>query len=289
VDWYRFTQAEIRNVTITLTAPQIAGTFSTFLSDSLGWNGTAKTYVIGHDSWTFGPGSHACHGARFSPSEGVGDSTIVAFKNLRAGPLDDIALYAAPGRYGLTVIAGYQSELPPDAHEDDNSCNAADLRDTLQPPFRDTLAIENPHDIDFLRVHLTASGLLGTTYQFRLHALPGVHPDSLKDLDLYVLRVPQPGDTVMQVVVADTAPGSDANLSTTVSSTGDYYLVVVDFAGTATTYEVCVGTVPLLGGGFCNTAFPSPPARAAAAPLPAKRRPRGRAPVAGSLIPSRRR
>jgi hypothetical protein len=290
VDWYHFTQAETRDLTFILSAPQVAGTFLTFLTDSLGWNGTAKTYFIGHDSWTFGPGSHTCHGARFSPSQAVGDSTIVAFKNLRAGPLDGIALYTAAGRYGLAVVAGYQSELPADAHEDDNSCNAADLRDTLQPPFRDTLAIENPHDVDWLRVHLTASGLFGTTYQFRMHAFPGVHPDSLKDLDLYVLKVPQSGDTVMQVVVADTAAGSDANLSTTVTSTGDYYVVVVDFAGAATTYEVCVGTVPALGTAFCNTAFPVPPAAAPGVrPVPVvKRRSHGRAPVSPHLVPSPR-
>lgn len=285
-DWYHFTQAETRDLTVILTAPQIAGTFLTFLTDSLGWNGTAQTYVIGHDSWTFGPGSHTCHGARFSPSEGVGDSTIVAFKNLRAGSLDGIALYSAAGRYGLGVIAGYQSELPADAHEDDNSCNAADLRDTLQPPFRDTLAIENPHDVDWLRVHLTGS-LVGTTYQFRLHALAGVHPDSLKDLDLYVLKVPQPGDTVMQIVAADTSTGSDANVTTTVTATGDYYVSVVDFAGTATTYELCVGTVPVLGTAFCNTGFPAPP-RASARALPSIRTRRSppRRPAPRTFVPT---
>ncbi|HZI22126.1 MAG TPA: hypothetical protein VFD76_06400 [Gemmatimonadales bacterium] len=287
-DWYHFTQAETRDLTFSITAPQIAGTFLTFLTDSLGWNGAKSTYFIGHDSWTFGPGSHSCHGARFSPSEGVGDSTIVAFKNLRAGSLDGIAIYTAAGRYGLGVIAGYQSELPADAHEDDNSCNAADLRDTLQPPFRDTLAIENPHDVDWLRVHLTGS-LLGTTYQFRLHALPGVHPDSLKDLDLYVLKVPQPGDTVMQIVAADTSAGSDANLTTTVTTTGDYYVTVVDFAGTATMYEVCVGTVPLLAPAFCNSGFPAPP-RASPNSMPrirAKRMPLQR-PGLSALVPFRR-
>src|SRR2546429_6970403 len=39
-------------------SPQIAGTFRTFLTDSLGWNGTAKTYVIGRDAWTFRSEEH---------------------------------------------------------------------------------------------------------------------------------------------------------------------------------------------------------------------------------------
>jgi len=258
VDWYHFTQAQPRNLTIILTAPQIAGTFFTFLTDSLGWNGTTQNYFLGRDAWTFGPSSHACHGLGFAPPEAVGDSTIVAFKNAPAGALDAIALYSTAGRYGLGVIAGYQSELPADAHEDDNSCNAADLRDTVPAPFRDTLTIENPHDVDWIRFHYTNGGL-GTTAQFRMHAFPGTHPDSLKDLDLYVVKVPQPSDTALQVLLADTTAGSDVNRTSNLA-TGDYYLVIVDFAGVATTYEVCVGTVPILGGGPCNTGFPAPPA-----------------------------
>src|SRR5439155_25421010 len=268
VDWYHFTQAQPRNLTIILTAPQIAGTFFTFLTDSLGWNGTTQNYFLGRDAWTFGPSSHACHGLGFAPPEAVGDSTIVAFKNAPAGALDAIALYSPDGRYGLGVIAGYQSELPADAHEDDNSCNAADLQGTLPAPtFRDTLTIENPHDVDWIRFHYTNQGL-GTTAQVRLHAFPGVHPDSLKDLDIYVAKVPQPGDTLVQVVAADTAAGSDADLRPSLA-TADYYLAVVDFAGTTTTYEVCVGTVPLLQPGTCNTpAWPSPPATTRSGPRP---------------------
>ena len=109
--------------------------------------------------------------------------------------------------------------------------------------------------------HYTSGGI-GTTAQFRLHAFPGVHPDSLKDLDLYVLKIPQPGDTVVQVLAADTAAGSDVDLRPSLA-TGDYYLAVLDFAGTTTNYEVCVGTTnTLLGGGTCNTGFPAPPAPA---------------------------
>jgi hypothetical protein len=189
----------------------------------------------------------------------VGDSTIVAFKGLPQRALDGIAIYATPGRYGLAVIAGYQSELPADAHEDDNSCNAADLRGTVPAPtFRDTLAIENPHDVDWIRFHFTNQGIT-TTAQVRLHAFPGVHPDSLKDLDLYLIKVPLAGDTVVSVVAADTSAGSDVNLTPSLA-TGDY-------AGTATTYEVCVGYVPLLSVGTCNTpTWPSPPASASTAP-----------------------
>jgi len=256
------------------------------VTDSLAWTGT--TYALGPDSWTFGPGSHACHGLGFAPHEANGDSTIVAFKNAPAGGLHAIAIYSQAAAYGMAVLDGYAGELPADAHEDDNSCNAADLRDTLQSPFRDTLAIENPHDVDWIRFHYTNGGL-GTSAQFRMHAFPGVHPDSLKDLDLYVIKVPVAGDAALQVMLADTAAGSEADRTVSLA-TGDYYLVIVDFAGTTTNYEVCVGVLPLLPPAFCNSVFPSPPAPGSALPAPPRTEPRrtGRMPLPPPITPSRR-
>jgi len=286
VDWYRYGHSTARDLTIILSAPSVHGTFSTFVTDSLAWTGT--TYALGPDSWTFGPGSHACHGLGFAPHEANGDSTIVAFKNAPAGALHAITIYRQASAYGMAVVDGYASELPADAHEDDNSCNAADLQGTIASPFRDTLTIENPHDVDWIRFHYTNGGP-GTSAQFRMHAFPGVHPDSLKDLDLYVIKVPTAGDTALQVMLADTAAGSDVN-RTAGLATGDYYLAVVDFAGTATTYEVCVSTLSVLGTGPCAAGFPSPPAPSApAAPLRAKRRSTGRMPLPPPITPSRRR
>ena len=286
VDWYRYGHSTARDLTIILSAPSVHGTFSTFVTDSLAWTGT--TYALGPDSWTFGPGSHACHGLGFAPHEANGDSTIVAFKNAPAGGLHAIAIYSQAAAYGMAVLDGYASELPADAHEDDNSCNAADLRDTLQSPFRDTLAIENPHDVDWIRFHYTNGGL-GTSAQFRMHAFPGVHPDSLKDLDLYVIKVPVAGDAALQVMLADTAAGSEVDRTVSLA-TGDYYLVIVDFAGTTTNYEVCVGVLPLLPPAFCNSVFPSPPAPGSALPAPPRteRRRTGRMPLPPPITPSRR-
>lgn len=249
-DWYRFSHAQARDLTIVLTAPQLAGSFVTYLTDSLAWSSPTQQFVIGPNSWTFGPSSHACHGLGFAPGEARGDSTIVAFKALPMGALHAIAIYGSPGHYGLRVIAGYQSELPPDAHEDDNSCNAADLRLPIQAiPFRDTLTIENPHDIDWMRFTVASFG----TYRVRLHAFTGVHPDSLKDLDVYVIKVPTAGDAALQVLMADSANGSDVN-RTVILSAGSYYVAVLDYAGTTTTYEICVSS------GSCPTAFPTSPA-----------------------------
>ncbi|HVH09948.1 MAG TPA: Ig-like domain-containing protein [Gemmatimonadales bacterium] len=270
-DWYRFHFAPPKNVTVIIESPELAGTFQTFLSDSLGWSGTAKRYFIGHDSWTFGPGSHACHGLRFNPPELTGDSTIVAFKGLTLDSLDAVAAYGQPGRYGLAVIGAYQSELPADAHEDDNSCNAADARGAQlvgTNGFRDTLAIENPHDIDWIR--FTAPNPMPVTgVEFKLAPRPGgINPDSIKIVQLYVIKVPAASDTALAVVLRDTAVAKLATRDTTLATLTagqDYYAVVLDYAGVTTYYELCVQPAPTIVGPSCaGAAWPAPPAATAA-------------------------
>jgi hypothetical protein len=270
VDWYRLTQAGTRDLTVILTAPEARGTFATFLTDSLAVRASDTSYFTGSDAWTLGPSSHACHGLGFAPSEAVADSTVVALKGV-SGALDAIALYGQAARYGLAVIEAYVSELPADDHEEDSYCSAADLRGTRPSPFQDTLTIENPHAIDWIRFRYTQGGL-GSSAQIRLHAFPGGQPAASKDLDVYVIKVPVAGDLALQILFADTTAGSDVN-RTVGLSTADYYLVVLDYAGASTTYAICIGTKPSLGSGFCDTSFPTPPA--GVAPVgPAPRAPR---------------
>jgi hypothetical protein len=271
VDWYRLTQAGTRDLTVILTAPEARGTFATFLTDSLAVRASDTSYFTGSDAWTLGPSSHACHGLGFAPSEAVADSTVVALKGV-SGALDAIALYRQAARYGLAVIDAYVSELPADDHEEDSNCSAADLRGTRPSPFQDTLTIENPHAIDWIRFRYVQGGL-GSSARVRLHAFPGGQPAASKDLDVYVVKVPVAGDLALQIMFADTTAGSDVN-RTVGLQTGDYYLVVLDYAGASTTYAVCVGTTAPLGGPFlCDGTFPSPPA--GVAPVgPAPRAPR---------------
>jgi Bacterial Ig-like domain (group 2) len=278
-DWYRFGLAPPRDVTVILQSPELAGTFATFLSDSLGWDGATKKYFIGHDSWTFGPGSHACHGLGFSPPELTADSTIVAFKGLTLDSLDAIAVYKQPGRYGLVVVDSFKAELPADTHEDDNSCNAADARPVPAFPFLDSLAIENPHDIDWIRFTApTPAPPFGV--EFRVHAITGVNADTAKFLTFYVIKRPAPGDTALTVVVADTAVAArlDHDVIAPLTPGADYYAVVLDFAGTTTYYEMCVQAAPaaLPSPAFpcMGASWPAPPARSAAAVVARPSRPR---------------
>src|SRR5881296_3742706 len=258
VDWYRFTQTTARDLTIILSAPEVRGTFSTFLSDSLTFvPGTPPSYTIGPTAWTLGPGSHACKGFAFEPAETEPASTIVALRGMPPGRLHALALYTQPGRYGLAVFEGYITSdptAPRDAHEEDDFCDAADARGLAVTipggSFRDTLTIDNAHDIDWIRFRVTSLSSV-TIKSASLTAATAV--DS-SDIDLYLLTVPGGGASSTLDILnrSDSAGSSEA--MTSLLNTGDYYLVVVDFSGAPVAYDLCISS------GGCLT-FPSAPAR----------------------------
>jgi hypothetical protein len=249
-DWYRFRQSSTRDLTIVLSS-DVPGTFQTFLTDSLGFRASDTSYFIGRDAWTFGPQSHACHGAAFRPKERPSDSTVVALKDFPAGNLDAVAIYKQFGRYALSVSEGYSvaKGIIRDAHEEDDYCNAADAKpETL--PFKDaTLTIDNPHDVDWFRFSFPG----GLAFRVRTLAPPSAFVDS-SDIDVYLLRVPNPGDTAMTVVASSARAGSTEDIQVLLLGAGNYYVVVTDFAGVPTRYSLCFGA-----GASCDV-FPSPPA-----------------------------
>ncbi len=249
VDWYRFVQTTPRDVTIILSAPDVRGTFSTFLSDSLvfvpGSGGTPDQYFIGDSAWTIGPGSHACKGEAFEPAEAQPESTVVALRGMPAGRLHALALYTQSGRYGLAVFEGYVTadpRVPRDAHEEDDFCNAADARGlavTLPGSFRDTLTIDNPHDIDWIRFRVT--GIAGQLVTAKIAALPGATSAS-NDVDLYLLTVPGGGaSSTLDQLASSTDTGSTETI-TMLLGQGDYYLVAVDYLGSPVAYALCINT-----------------------------------------------
>src|SRR3989442_4491016 len=262
VDWYRFTQTKTRDLTIILSAADVRGTFSTFLSDSLAFvpasGPNPATYKIGSNSWTLGPGSHACKGFAFEPAETQPESTIVALRGMLPGGLHALALYSQPGRYGLAVFEGYVTSdpnVPRDAHEEDDFCDAADARGlAVTMPggtFRDTLTIDNAHDIDWIRFRVTNL----STVTIKSASLVATTAVDSSDIDLYLLTVPGGGAGArLDSVNASTSAGSSEAM-TSLLSPGEYYLVVVDFRGAPVAYDLCISD------GGCLT-FPSAPARA---------------------------
>ena len=254
VDWYRFSQTTPRDVTLILTAPEITGTFSTFLSDSIVFV-PGSGYFLGPNAWTIGPGSHACQGFDFSPAEAQPESTVVALRGMPAGAMHALSIYSQTGRYGLAVFEGYVADprVGRDSHEEDDFCNAADARGLVAnlpgTALRDTLTIDNAHDVDWLRFHVNTP----TTVTAKIAALPGSATTGLSDIDLYLLTVPGGGaDTMLTQLASSVDTGSTETISTALG-VGDYYLVAVDYLGAPVAYQIC-----LSAAGGCLL-FPTPP------------------------------
>src|SRR5437660_1684375 len=214
-------------------------------TDTLKANGSSQI------SFWVPPQSHSCQGAAFAPKEAPADSTVVALHDFPAGSLDAIAVYSQPGRYALAVYEGYGTTgkgITRDAHEEDDYCSAADAKPDALPFQSSALTIDNPHDVDWFRFSFP-----GGFFQARTTA-PASSTADPSDIDLYLLRVPNPGDTVMTVVASSTHPGSDEDIQPLLGlAAGQYYLVVTDFAGVPTPYSLC------FGAGSC-VPLPAPPA-----------------------------
>jgi len=247
VDWYRFSQTTPRDLTIILTAPDVRGTFSTFLSDSLlfvpGSGTTPGQYFIGDSAWTLGPGSHACKGQPFSPAEAQPESTVVALHGMPAGRLHALSIYSQPGRYGLAVFEGYAADprVGRDAHEEDDFCDAADARGiaVILPAgsLRDTLTIDNAHDIDWIRFRVSSL----STVTLKIAPLTSVTSDPT-DVDIYLLTVPGGGaSSTLDLLASSTDTGSVESM-TSLLSPGDYYFVAVDYLGAPLAYDLCIDT-----------------------------------------------
>jgi len=283
VEWYRFAQTTPRDLTLILSGPDVRGTFSTFLTDSLGYvSGTLPTpYVIGPNSWTIGPGSHFCQGFVFEPAQTQPESTIVALRGMPAGRLHALAFYAQPGRYGLAVFEGYVTSdptVPRDAHEEDDFCDAGDARGlAVSVPagaFRDTLTIDNAHDVDWIRFRVTSL----TSVTIKSASLTAAIADS-SDVDIYLLTVPGGGaSSTLDLLNSSTAGGSTETM-TSLLGAGDYYVVAVDYQGAPVAYDLCIGA----GAAGCAV-FPSPPVAVGAvkrAPLSALQLPAAAARLTG--------
>jgi len=119
----------------------------------------------GRDSADYiGSSFFRCKGFAFSPHQAPRESTTIALKTLPSRALHILTNWTRPARYGLTVLRGYYTADPrigPDAYEENDMCTYADPgigASRSQTPFSDTLTIDNPHDIDWLRIDVPGTG-----------------------------------------------------------------------------------------------------------------------------------
>ena len=180
--------------------------------------------------------------------------------------MDLVSGYVQEGRYLLGVVRGYATadpRLAPDAFEENDLCTFADDNFASGPThidlgvrgFGENLTIDNAHEIDWLRFRV--SGIGPQAVAFRTAGRPFSAIDR-SDIDVYVLTVPN-GTQGLAVAGQDVSHGSASSLNLLLAP-GDYYVAVVDSAGVATRYSLCMAI-----GTTC--ALPSPARRRSSRPV----------------------
>ncbi|MGH7520586.1 MAG: hypothetical protein ACREMI_04865 [Gemmatimonadales bacterium] len=276
-DWFRFgTSDTTRAMTFFITYPTFGDTASTntFLLDSLAYNTGAPGDPIekfyGRDSADFvGSDFYVCKGSEFDPLQVARESTTVALKTLPSHAIHIVTFFAKPQRYGLTVVNGYFTADPriqADRFEENDFCHFTDsLPGNPNPPSRvhvsttalsDTANIDNPFEIDWYRIEVPSGGL-GDSVLFRIQSRPFIAGRDSSDIDIYVLTVPgSTGSGVFEVGSSINA-GSTENLMLDLAA-GSYYVAVVDYAGVASRYSMCIRMIPAVALPSCGLIAPGP-------------------------------
>jgi hypothetical protein len=205
--------------------------------------------------WAIGVGGQICRGIQSGSDSGggafiqfprpvprTGPVTVVrALKDLPAGDLLLGVLGDPPGRYSVTVQDGYKTADPrilPDRFEENDHCLGADLNagnpaTSIDLPFADTLTIDNPYDVDWFRI--TIPGDLDDGPNPFLTVKVAARPFAAADSsNLGILLLGEFG-----VSAEAHGSGSTETLNAEVSP-GDHYLIVLDEAGVATRYSLCI-------------------------------------------------
>jgi hypothetical protein len=241
-DWYRFVTGD----------PNRA---YTFIIDPPGGGGGSRAVMASPNlasgpsdrwDWAFGSGRQVCKQAHLFPRSAPQDRLIFAFKRLLGSSIDLVAEYAIQGPYTLIVLEGYftlRPDVPPDRFEENDVCDYADqnfadprLRIDLGTPFADTLTIDNPGDVDWLRIRVPGSG--PQTLSVRVDApkpVTNLTAAGGADLGLFVFTVGPPP----QLISAQQKRDDNAETASLTVPPGDYYLMVVDQGGAPTRYAIC--------------------------------------------------
>ncbi len=283
-DWFRFSISDTTQpLTFFITYPSIFGDTAgtrTFLLDSLAYatgapgDPVAKFYGRPGADYV-GSDFYLCKGYQFQPAQVSRESTVVALKTLPSHAIHIITFFSRPQRYGLTVARGYftaDKRIRPDAYEENDFCHYADSVPGQPNPkgrihvtsagagFSDTMNIDNPFEIDWYRLEVPSHNL-GDSVLIRLQGRPFVAGQDSSDIDLYVLTVPDSASgTTLTEVGSSVNAGSTEDLMVDLAA-GSYYLAVIDYAGVAERYSLCIRGIPFLASlRSCNLILPGPPA-----------------------------
>lgn len=263
-DWYRFTRADVsRPITFILKPQSVADSTSLFtvLGDSIQFAGF---HTVANPTWfVTSEGRHWCDKGVVDIDHKRPDSLIVALRRRpRYTPtrstIDILSWYSLPQRHAIAVMDSYLTTDPriqPDRFEENDVCIYADTNffavptqinlTPANPQFADSLlTIDNPHEVDWYRFRVTQN-LPSDSTMIRVRSRPFVGGGGFfdrSDIDLYIVRSVTPTSFTYVGLVA--SPGS-ADSTRLLLPSGDYYLIVADFAGEATRYSMCLRVGPL--------------------------------------------
>ena len=246
LDWYRFAGVPAGgDLTFIFTAPGSKSGHATFLASTVTNPDSAAT-----PGWTIGSGLYRCKDHTLQVDERPADALIVALKNVPAGSIDLVSLFSVTGGYGLAVLDGYITTEPgigADRLEENDNCEFADrnfadaaTRVDLSTPFSDSLTIDNPHDVDWIRFQVP--GATPQAVSFRTAGSAGASGFNAGDIDLRVIGIPVAGSPLDERGVSKNQRSSES--LTLVLPPGDYYMVVSDFAGKPIRYALCAAVGP---------------------------------------------
>lgn len=249
----------------------------TYLADSLDQSG--GSYFIGADTHFLygpGPGLYICDSLFYFANEVVADSIIEPLLPLPTSNVHLLSFFRVPGRYGITVLQGYHTQLPPDRFEpNDLWCRDPDTShvDVVRggPSHVLTgLTVDRPHDLDFYRFRL-----LGLPSDTDTVTIKVVAANGAADLDLTVVSQDF-NNTYGQTFTVGTRDSLSVRLPA-----GTYVVNVSDYPGVPTPYALCFTVDAACTGLPLTTASlgPQSTARAAARTASAKRA-RSRGPFA---------
>jgi len=228
------------------------------------WNNAKQTFVIDPGAWAIGSGGYFCGGLSmtlagqvFQPFEEQFPAAVIALDQLGPGTYNLLTVYDAPGDpqpYEVAIFNSYESidGTAQDPAEENDWCDVAkDLGGFLGAP----LTVDNPHDIDWFKFTVPLGGLMVE--------VNAASSDSLVDIDLYLLANQRPTDLPIIDFSTEFLTSNDAICARDVNGActgplavpaGNYYLVVIDYAGEPGPYT--------LGATF--TSPPTPIMRSAA-------------------------
>ena len=237
-DWYRFSQSAPGNRTIAVRSGGVnPDAYQVFVTNGLSWSPAVQDFVPNPSSWIIGPGFLMCQGLGLPVPQRTIDSTVVALGDLSPGDYDVLIVYGSTGPYEMQIVPEYRAGVLPDLAEENDFC---DVATPLAMNVVRQLSIDTPQDPDWFRFTLP----IASTVNFTIAA---DNPDA--DLDLYVLQDSTP--TSLPVVAA----GQNVSAGEAVSAVlapGDYYLLVIDFAGVPTQYTLTT-TGPAIPGPIVNS------------------------------------